>query len=817
MKQNIKSTIALFLALALVLSMAACGGGNQGTTTEPAPPGGITEDGGTTFLDATGYVFVPEFIDLDLDVQWPDLVAIQGDTLTLYLRYATREEQDLPEHMVESMVTTTSLATIQTDGTGFTTIWTGDAEYLIEETSPGEFRVTSSSDEIIMSTPRPAGGLFSIRQAQSQLSEGENWSFSQVSSLLIFDAAGTVIDEVYLNELLGIDPELGASINNIQAMSDGRVLLGSWEQLHVLTPELDLEQSIPWQDVESFLVAGDDQVLVGMWSEDGLGVWVLDLETGQILRDDDSLFSADLHAAQTGTEFDIYLNAGAAVFGFDLATKEGTRLFDWMDLDMLHGNNFVVAENGDIFFLDPQLQDGQVTLVHLTKQDASTLPDVIEIVYGGLSVDWLIREEIIEFNRRNTGYRIRVREYIDRMSSGDWDTIREAAMFRLNTDIVTGNAPDIIDFGGNLPFEHLARRNLLADLGPLLDRDTEINRGDLVEPMLDLLSIDGTLYTLMPQFSINTLVGQAERVGPDMGWTMDEFLAAVDALPSGATAFDTFVTREQFINRMLTTNLGLFIDRDTGRANFDSPTFMAYLTFAQTLQTDDELFGEGSMPGDFIRPMSFVAEETRIVPPIGELPGDSWESPLATGQVMLSEQNVWGFSDLAFLEGMFGGPVTFIGYPSEYGIGSVVMPGQLIGISAGSDHPDIAWSFIRTLLSEQFQRSNVMEIPMNRTILEERIEAALTAHDAWENPEPDIGGGAEMPTVPPIASEVVTQAQIDQILALIYATDQLAMWDATVVNMIREETLPFFAGDRSIEETVRIIQSRVQTYLSERS
>lgn len=812
MTQHVKSATALLLALVLMLSIAACGNNNnQGTaTTTPQPIGGITEDGGTTLEAATGYVFVPEFIDLDLGVDWPELVAVEGDTLTLYLRYATREEQDLPEHMVESMVTTTSLATIRTDGTGFTTLWSGDAEYLVEEMDADQFRVTSSSNDLSMFALRPTGGLIALRQSQTQFSEGDDWTFSQSFYLVVFDANGTVSHEIDLNELLGIEPEMGASISRIQAMSDGRVLLGAWETLYVLTPDFDLERSIPWRDVDSFIVAGEDQILVSAWNWEGddspfgVSVRFFDLDTGEVQQDGNSLFHADLRTAQAGTEYDVYLNTGTAVFGYNLATGEAIRLFDWMDIDMLSGSNFVVAENGDIFFIDPQSQDGQNALVRLTKQDASTLPDVIEIVYGALQVDWLIRHEIIEFNRRNTDYRIRVREYIDVTGVGNWNAMQEAAMLRLNTDIITGNAPDIIDFGGNLPFEQFARRGLLADLGALLDADPEISRGDLVAPILELLTIDDTLYTLMTQFSINTLVGRTERVGPDMGWTMDEFLAAVDALPEGATAFDQFMTREQFMERMLTTNLGLFIDRDTATANFDSPMFKDYLTIAQTLHPEETLFG-GDMPGDFVRP---VPLDIGIVPPIGEWPGDNWEDPVATGQVMLTEQTLWGFSDLPFLEERFGGPITFIGYPAEHGIGSVVAPRQLIGISAGSENPDVAWSFLRILFSEQFQRNNTDEIPINRAIVEERIETALQA--AEEGPDP---GDAYVVSSAP----ALTQAHVDQTMDLLYAIDQLAIWDFTVVNMIQAETQPFFAGDRSIEETVRIIQSRVQTYLNERS
>ena len=802
MKKKTRATIALLLVSCLLVSLAACGGGGGGTVNDPAAGIGGEEEG---TLREEGYVFVPEFMDVDVPGMWPRLVGIYGETL--YIQYTAQSEEN-------PWGGASVLATIRTDGSGHTPLWTGVSDSWEENDI-----FYNESEFLSVIVIRPGGGILAIRQESSSFSGADDWGWSESMSLIALSPEGTVEREVDLSVLLRL-PEGFGGVNQVQELSDGRVLVGTWERLYVLTPDwtMDFERAWP-QDVDGFLVTRDDQVLVSTWDfEEGrTETWLFDLATSDIVEGSESLFAADIRNTHTGAEFDLYVGTRTAVFGFDMDTGRSTQLFDWMDMDVLDGPTFVASDAGEIFFFEQQWggggQDQQNTLVRLSMRDAAEVPTRTEIVYGGLFVDFNIRREIVEFNRRNTEYRIRIREYMDWMT---WDI--EDAVRRLNTDIITGNAPDILDFGRELPFEHYARRGFLRDIGALIDADSGMNRGDFLESTLDLLTVDGTLYTVMSEFNVQTLTGRRDRVGPDMGWTMAEFLAAVDALPEGGTAFDEFVTRQWFTSTVLNANLGLFIDRETGRADFDSPLFMDYLTFAMTLPTEEDRWGGGdwgSNPGDWARPMPASPAALRLLsasppieiePPIGTLPPGGWENPFATGQVLLAEQFLWSFSDLVWMEEQFGGPVTFKGFPSEEGIGGVLAPQNLIGISATTQHVDAAWGFVRTLLTERWQRENVSSFPTNRTILEERIQQSMEvpAHIAREIESGDWA--------PPIA----TQAQIDQIMALITGLDMIAMRDSTVVSLIEEELLPFFAGDRSIQETVRIIQNRVQTYLSER-
>jgi len=304
--------------------------------------------------------------------------------------------------------------------------------------------------------------------------------------------------------------------------------------------------------------------------------------------------------------------------------------------------------------------------------------------------------------------------------------------------------------------------------------------------------------------------------------------------------FDQWMTREAFM-RMVGTNLSQFIDRETGRANFDSDLFRSYLEFARTLQTEEDLWGGGDdgfwPPIARPEPMPVVettdaaeeyedvdgeeaADSERVVapsPPIGDWPGDEWISPWATGQVTLMETSLWGFRELMHIEEQFGGEVTLIGYPSEQGIGSVLVPRTILGISTTTRHEDAAWSFVRTILTERYQRENSFSFATNRNVLEGQIVEAMTPPDWWGGmmrPTPRDGdeeSDFEIPEFP-----LPTQDQIDRTMAVINQVSQLPIWDQTVLDIITQESQPFFAGDRNIAETVRIIQSRVQLILSER-
>ena len=63
----------------------------------------------------------------------------------------------------------------------------------------------------------------------------------------------------------------------------------------------------------------------------------------------------------------------------------------------------------------------------------------------------------------------------------------------------------------------------------------------------------------------------------------------------------------------------------------------------------------------------------------------------------------------------------------------------------------------------------------------------------------------------------MTDEEIAQFHELLQRIEHTTMCDETALDIVNAEIAPFLAGQRSAEETARIIQSRMSIYVSEQS
>ena len=62
-----------------------------------------------------------------------------------------------------------------------------------------------------------------------------------------------------------------------------------------------------------------------------------------------------------------------------------------------------------------------------------------------------------------------------------------------------------------------------------------------------------------------------------------------------------------------------------------------------------------------------------------------------------------------------------------------------------------------------------------------------------------------------------TREDADKLRELVYSTEKMARKDDTLTEIIRTEAAACFAGDKSLEDTVRNIQSRASIYVAEQA
>lgn len=178
----------------------------------------------------------------------------------------------------------------------------------------------------------------------------------------------------------------------------------------------------------------------------------------------------------------------------------------------------------------------------------------------------------------------------------------------------------------------------------------------------------------------------------------------------------------------------------------------------------------------------------------------------------------------------------FTGLPSSSGTGSSFSVYDCMAISAGSGAKEGAWTFLRSLLlpegntilwDESYQLPTVKGFSMNRETLEEQL-ATDYYHDVEtgenyldldgkpvEYSEFALGVGYPEDIVLIAYLLPPNDAQLDRFWRLYNAIDHITGENDDLLSIIAEQAEPYFAGDKTLEETAQLIQNRAKLYVNE--
>lgn len=246
----------------------------------------------------------------------------------------------------------------------------------------------------------------------------------------------------------------------------------------------------------------------------------------------------------------------------------------------------------------------------------------------------------------------------------------------LQTQVAGGDAPDAFE----LNFENFvafAQNGTLADLGPFMADDAELDTSAYYQPALNAFAIDGTQYGLPESYSTVVLFYNKElfdRAGidyPTDDWTWDDERAAAEAIAA-------------------------VVESDEFPVYFPIQFWEFYKTAAQngcTLFTNGQVtLNEPACVEALEYMLAYV--EDGLQPTESELGGIPNEDVFLSGQIGLLSSGIW----------MFG---TFADASFEWDI--VVEPGNTQGgshffangvaVSASSDKQDAAYRWIRFFTS----------------------------------------------------------------------------------------------------------------------
>lgn len=369
------------------------------------------------------------------------------------------------------------------------------------------------------------------------------------------------------------------------------------------------------------------------------------------------------------------------------------------------------------------------------------------------SADDALMKAISMFNLKNQDYKIQTKQY--------------ESLEQLRTQLMSGKGPDLYPVNG-IGATYIVAAGLAENLQPYLDQSERLAVEDLQPNILELSSVDNILVSIPSNFSVSTLIGAAAELGNEPGWTTEAFLSYVDANRGRMIFSGGPISKKYLIWYYLWSRWDELIDYSAKKACFDTPDVRNILDFA--LDYEDRGFEE---------------------------------------YALLESLGISSVSTFEYQQKRWENDMVIIGFPTSDGTPRHgFQASNDYAINKASSCKEGAWAFIEYLLLNELEKTEnddrYFAFPTYLPALEAQFEKAKQR----------IGKSGLTSDGTYLFTTSVTEEDIEQIKTLLNSISYKETHDPAE-EIVYEEIAAFLAGGKTIDETIDIIQNRVQLYLDE--
>ncbi len=429
-------------------------------------------------------------------------------------------------------------------------------------------------------------------------------------------------------------------------------------------------------------------------------------------------------------EYDIFIRSGASVYGFDIEENKKTKVLDLISNNISSKEIFGDYVCGNRFyFLTP---DGWKNVdINGAKNDKT----IINVSGIGIAYVNNLEEAIMKFNSTNDKYQIVCTDYSEGSEGKE----------KFNLDIVTGKVDIVLFSSGYDISSYDYNKGIFADLYPFIDNDSEISRDDFFKNVLDMYSENGKLYEIVPAFSVGALSTYHEEFADKESWNISEYS---DFISKNTDKKMLTIERMYVIDNFLSACVPDFIDEKNNSCNFTDDDFKKILEFLKDGLDD-------------------------------------------TFDINRYDEESYFLGGSIFSQDYEGNKLYFKGYPSNSKNGVILSPDISFAIMSNSDNKEGAWEFIRTFLSDDYQKKVIEEnLPLKVSVLKDYIKKHRR-------------------------DMVLTDEMIEVYKERVLKADCKSIEGSRLSKIICDEAGLYFAGEATLDETVQAIQSKVTLYLNE--
>lgn len=443
----------------------------------------------------------------------------------------------------------------------------------------------------------------------------------------------------------------------------------------------------------------------------------------------------------------VYVGSPTGAFEYNSDTDKTHHLFQWASYG-LSGVNALLWPDGEGGFIAGAREGLKVLLPGAKARET--------VIFAVNSPPGLYSGAVIDFNENNPDYEVIIKDYSSYPNPQQM----------LNTDIIAGKGPDIIDvatFSGEM-----ISSGAMMNLIDYIDSDPDISTDDFLRgPYEAMTTTKGELLAIAPVFYVNTFLCRANTMNPD-GYA--GVADALERMGPADTAFAGTLSRDDFL--ALASCCG---DVD----EYSQDDIEAILEYAAELPEIENLDNQA---------VNVASGKQRFM-----------NSTIGSGMHLMS----------ALLDNFAStniNDMTIYGSPFRSGTG-VLIPVVYLSIPANASHSDGAWAFLKSLLTGEGTSEN--EYP----IVKARYDDAKAADES------SIEKGLK-------TYYMVNGQEIEYVFknadfyelsdALLNGVNGVYDFDAAALDIVRNCSAAFFAGQDTAAAAAMDIISRLNIYFSEK-
>ncbi|MDE6761965.1 MAG: extracellular solute-binding protein, partial [Lachnospiraceae bacterium] len=573
-------------------------------------------------------------------------------------------------------------------------------------------------------------------------------------------------------------------VNSFLLDSEDRMVISVEKEIKVLDENYKLIHTIKGDMslVYDLALSKDGKIICGGVDQKNSAVAIeLDIDKEQWGETYD-IDLRDVYDLLDGKEYDFYYRYDDGIYGYDTTDKSSIQVMDFFDSNInprFNDSIFPIGKEEMIGHSFDETNNSSRIVKYVKADDSMTVENeiiTVGIIFGGEK----IKSHAMEFNKKNKKYKIEVKDYYD----------EEDPEIKINADLAAGNFPDII-LMDELPYEQYAAKGLLEDLTPYFEKDSELNTSDMIDSVLEAIKIDGKIYYYPPFFYMNTLAANSKYIDKNSKWTFNDLKEIINE--NGTEVFGP-ASKSDLLDIFLRGGSSDFIDYQTGKCSFESQDFKDILEICNSGSNEEIEYNE-----DYLSSERLIHDE----------------------KILLSLSYIRNIEDLLIENQVFNGYLTCIGFPGKEEGKSYFELKSPIGIYSKSKVKEGAWEFLRTFMTKEYQ-GKIDEynfcMPVRKDCLDMKIKKATTTEaytDELGQEVLPINSSSDLGDIL-VNITPATQDEINMFMDLINNTKRVYYHNAVVNNIIQEEAAYYFMGEKNLEDTVKIIQNRVETYVNEK-